>query len=124
MIKGYRKGYVFELRLQHLLYEMGYAVIRAPRSGRIGLPTPDLVAARDGKMIVIECKSREGAFTVPKEQLKELEEWEKRAGAKAYIAWKIARKGPVFLRLNDVIENRGNVGKKFLLERGIGIDEI
>jgi len=124
VVNPYRKGYVFEWRLMHKLYEMGYAVMRAPRSGRIGLPVPDIVAAKNGKLVVIECKSREGAFTLPKDQIAQLQEWEKRAGATAYVAWKLARKQPVFLRLNDVIDNGGNIGKKFLAEKGIGIDDI
>jgi Holliday junction resolvase len=124
MVHSYRKGYLLEWKLQHKLFDMGYAVMRAPRSGRIGLPTPDLVAIKDGKIIVIECKSREDAFTVDAEQLKELQEWEKRAGATAYIAWKMSRREPLFLRLKDVLATNGNIGKKMLEEKGIGIDEI
>ncbi len=120
----YRKGYVGELELVHMLFEKGYAVVRTPRSGRINLPSPDIVAAKDGKLIVIECKSRHGGFTVSKEQLDELVEWETRAKAYAYVAWKVAYKGWFFLRLADVIANNGNVGKKFLSEKSISIDQI
>jgi Holliday junction resolvase len=124
MVQKYAKGYRGERELVHTLSKMGYMTIRAPRSGRINLPSPDIIAAKGGRLIVIECKSRASAFTVPPEQLQELKEWEEKAGAKPYIGWKIARKGWIFLHLKDVYENRGNVGKKFAEEKGIGIGEI
>ena len=122
MVRCYRKGYVAELSLTHTLSGMGWMVIRAPRSGRIGLPSPDIVAAKIGKLVVIECKSRQEAFTVPVEQLAELDEWVAKAGAEAFIGWKISRKGWTFLKLDDVKQNKGNIGKKFAAEKGICMD--
>ncbi len=124
MVRSYAKGYRSERELTHTLAKRGYMVIRAPRSGRINLPSPDVVAAKDGKLMVIECKSRASAFTVPLEQLNELKEWQDKAGATAYVGWKISRSGWKFLRLKDVYDNRGNIGKKFAEEKGINIDEI
>tara|TARA_Y100000310_G_C20698673_1_gene827676 strand:+ start:5333 stop:5656 length:324 start_codon:yes stop_codon:yes gene_type:complete len=107
---------------------MGFMVLRAPRSGRIGLASPDVVAVKkiDGmsKVIALECKNRESAFTVSPEQLDELIEWRDIAGAECYIAWKCSRLEPVFIKLETVIGNRGNIGKKFALEHGISINEI
>ncbi len=124
MVKTYRKGYAAENQLVHLLYARGYAVMRAPRSGRVGLPTPDLVAIKGKKVLVIECKSRKTGFTVEREQLEQLKEWKRRTGGAAYIAWKRTRLGWLFLKLADVIKNKGNVGKKFAEEYGIKIDDI
>lgn len=124
MVHSYSKGYRGERELVHTLSKMGYMTIRAPRSGRINLASPDIIAAKDGRLLVIECKSRKSAFTVPREQLAELEEWVTKARAVAYIGCKISRKGWKFLRLEDVIENRGNVGKKFIEEKGILIEAI
>ncbi|MBI4154358.1 hypothetical protein HY501_03400, partial [Candidatus Woesearchaeota archaeon] len=115
---AYSKGYRGEMELVHTLSKMGYMVIRAPRSGRIGLPSPDIVAAKDGRIIVIECKSRAAGFKVSLDQLGELREWKEKAGASAYIGWKITRKGWKFLHLDDVHGNNGNVGKKFMEEKG------
>ncbi len=124
MVRSYAKGYRAEYSLVHILAKLGYMVVRTPRSGRIGLASPDIIAAKDGRLIVIECKSRMEAFKVPMEQLQELKEWEEKAKAKAYVGWKVARKGWFFLHLQDVIANNGNVGKKFLQEKSIGIGEI
>jgi Holliday junction resolvase len=120
---SYRKGYAAENQLVHELYAKGWAVLRAPRSGCIGIASPDIVAAKDGKLIVIECKSRQGAFTVPKEQIEELNEWVSRAGAVAYVGWKISRKGWFFLTLDHVAKRNGNVGKKDL-DSAIGIGDL
>ncbi len=122
MVRSYAKGYSAEREMVHKLAAMGFMTIRAPRSGRINLASPDVIAAKNGKLIVIECKAREGAFSIEKEQLQELVEWEEKAGATPYIAWKISRKGWTFLHLKDVIENNGNVGKKFAQEKGFGIE--
>ena len=124
MLKSYRKGYVAEISLVHTLSKFGFMVIRAPRSGRINLPSPDIIAAKNGKLIVIECKSRAAAFTVEKEQLAELREWQEKAGAIPYIGWKISRQGWTFLHLKDVEDNNGNIGKKFALEKGMPLEKI
>lgn len=124
MSKNYAKGYRGEREMLHTLAGMGYMVMRAPHSGSTSLASPDIIAAKHGKLIVLECKSRKGAFTVPMEQLRELREWQEKAGAHAYVAWKMSRKGWRFLRLKDVHDNNGNIGKKFAEAKGINIDEI
>ena len=124
VVRTYRKGYVAELALTHELAKLGFMTIRTPRSGRIGLASPDIIAAKHEKLIVIECKSRKNAFTVQKEQLDELQEWVHKAGAHAYIAWRLPRKGWIFLDLNVVVKNNGNIGKKFAEEHGKGIDNL
>jgi len=107
----------------HTLAKMGFMVIRSPRSGRIGLASPDIIAAKNGRLFVIECKSRAEAFTISKDQLQQLKEWQVKAGAIPYIGWKIARKGWSFLKLEDVIANNGNIGKRFIEEKGMTIEK-
>jgi Holliday junction resolvase len=124
MMRSYAKGYSAERELVHTLSKMGFMTIRAPRSGRIGLASPDVIAAKHGKLVVIECKSRASAFSIPIEQLDELKEWRDKAGAHAYIGCKISRKGWKFLHLDDVYANSGNVGKKFIEAKGVGIETI
>jgi Holliday junction resolvase len=124
MVKKYAKGYRAEWHLLHALAKRDFMVLRAPRSGRIGLPSPDIIAVKDGRVMVFECKSREDAFSVQAEQLEELRQWEQKAGAFAYLAWKVSRQDWVFLTLRDVMNNNGNVGKKFALEKGISMDTL
>lgn len=124
MSASYRKGYMGEYTLVHELSKLGFMVVRTPRSGRIGLASPDVIAAKSGRLIVIECKSRKEGFKVPQDQLNQLKEWEAKAGAKPYVAWKMTRKGWFFLNVDDVISNNGNVGKKFVAEKSVGIEMI
>jgi len=123
MVFSYSKGYRAEYELVHTLSKKGYMTIRAPRSGRINLASPDVIAAKNSKLFVIECKSRAEAFTIPKDQLQQLKEWQVKAGAIPYIGWKIARKGWSFLKLEDVLANKGNIGKKFAEEKGMTIEK-
>jgi Holliday junction resolvase len=48
---SYYKGKCFEDKVKNILERMGYAVLRSARSA-----FPDLIAVRDGKPILIECK--------------------------------------------------------------------
>jgi len=124
MVHSYAKGYGAERELVHTLSKLGYMTIRAPRSGRINLPSPDVIAVKDGRVIVFEVKFRASAFTISKDQLEELTQWKNVGGAHTYIGCKIARKGWKFLHLHDVIANNGNIGKKFIAEKGFSIENI
>lgn len=124
MAGNYQKGYRGENELVHMLYNMGFMTLRAPRSGRINLPSPDIIAVKSGKIYAIECKSRKNGFKVPAEQLEELIAWETKGGSETYVAWKISYKGWFFIPLKKVIENNGNVGKKFCDEFGISLSKL
>lgn len=123
-MRSYAKGYAAENELLHMLYARGWSVIRAPRSGRVGIPSPDIMAAKAGRIIVVECKSRAAAFKVERDQLDQLQDWKTRAQAIPYIGWKVSRKGWFFLKLEDVEANNGNIGLRFLSGRSISIDDL
>lgn len=124
MVKKYAKGYRNERQLLQKLSGMGYMVMRAPHSGSSSLASPDIIAVKNGRVLAIECKAREEAFSIDMEQLMQLKQWQDTGGAVPYIAWKISREGWRFLHLKDVMGNNGNVGKKFADSFGIGINEI
>lgn len=124
MVRSYAKGYSAERELVHTLANLGFMTIRAPRSGRINLPSPDVIAVKDGKVLIFEVKFRESAFTIAKEQIDELVAWKEKAGAITYVACKQSRKGWKFLHLHDVIANNGNIGKKFLDAKGLALETV
>ena len=124
MVHKYKKGYRGENELVHMLSQKGFMTIRAPRSGRINLPSPDVIAVKSGKVYAIECKSRKDGFKISPGQIEELKQWEEKGGSETYIAWKIAYKGWFFIPLKKVVENNGNVGKKFCSENGIPFSEM
>lgn len=108
---SYRKGYKAELELVHLLSKRGFLAIRSPRSGRIGLPAPDVIAIRRGKILAFECKFIGRAFKVPSSELEQLKQWERIGGAECYIAWKYPRRGWRFISLKHVLKRKGNLRK-------------
>lgn len=121
MVKTYNKGYRAERELVHLLYKKGYAVIRTPRSGRIALPSPDIIAIKNKKTIAIECKYRSKPFKMSKDQINELLEWKKRANCDVLIAWKIPRYDWFFIPIQYI--HNGNVNKN-TLKNALTIDDL
>ncbi len=87
----YNKGASSERELAKILFERGFAVIRAAGSGR-GLPGPDLLAVKNGRIFCIECKAHQKK---PKIDLEQLKEW-KGHGATILLAWKVPYKGWAF----------------------------
>lgn len=86
------KGTRAENELADMLWERGFAVVRGPASGG-GTKRrfqPDLVAVKDGKVLVIEVKSRSGSgpLYIEAEQVVGLAEFARRAGGLALIAFR------------------------------------
>lgn len=84
----YRIGYLVERKLALRLWRLGFAVIRAPASGRARkLFYPDLVAMKDGKILVIEVKAlkKPHEVKIDKERYTKLLLYAMRAGGKAYL---------------------------------------
>ncbi len=121
---SYRKGYMAERELVLKLSELGWAVIRAPRSGRMGIPLPDVVAIRSGRVLSFEVKSRKPGFKMREEQLKELEEWRERSGTDVFIALKLPYKGWVCLHLNDIIGSGGNVSNSLVVDKSFPLESL
>ncbi len=97
----YNKGANAERELLHTLYLAGMAVCRAAGSGKgkDTIPTPDAIALREGKIYAFECKAWKAAnLHISHQQMNDLEEWCRLAGAELVIAWKIPRKGWRFMK--------------------------
>jgi len=98
----YKKGYRAENELIKLLSSMGYAVLRAPKSGK---NTVDIIACKKGNIFVFECKNWKFDVRISKNQILNLLEFAKKAGAMALIAVKLTT-GWIFLRAEDIIKNQ------------------
>jgi len=85
-------GFARERDLARLLWRKGFACVRGPASGAKAkrIIYPDLVAIKNGKIFVIEVKTREKRETIYIERLKieRLVEFSKRAGGRAFLAIK------------------------------------
>jgi len=78
----------------------GYAVLRAPASGAKAkrLPYPDLLAFKNGRILIFEVKrrSRRQAVYLSEDQYSTLMFW-KSKGAEVYVAIRYDSEGPDFL---------------------------
>ncbi len=87
-----RLGFSRERDLARLFWKKGFACIRGPASGAKAKKVvyPDLVAMKNGKIFVIEVKTREKRETiyVEKSKIERLLEFSKRAGGLALVAIK------------------------------------
>ncbi|MGC9210377.1 MAG: Holliday junction resolvase Hjc [Acidilobus sp.] len=87
------KGTRAENELANMLWEEGFAVVRGPSSGGGSRKRfqPDLVAIKDGVVVAIEVKARseEGPVYIEAEQVVGLSEFARRAGGKAFIAFRL-----------------------------------
>jgi len=93
------KGANAERELMRLFFEAGFSVVRIAGSGTSPLPAPDIVALKKGRIIAVECKARKAKnLAIVPEQMSELQEWAKKAGAEAFVGWKVPRKGWLFLK--------------------------
>jgi holliday junction resolvase Hjr len=96
----YNKGANAERELIKLFAKNGFAVLRVAGSGTNPLPCPDVVALKDGVAIAIECKAKKGIYLpITVEQIEEEVSWAKMAGSKFLVAWKVPRKGWLFLKV-------------------------
>lgn len=108
----YNKGANAERELIHTLSDLGFAVLRVAGSGVSPLPSPDVVALKDGRILAFECKAWKGSYlAIPLVTMNDEVNWAKTAGAEFFIAWKIPRDGWLFVRA----ANFHNAGKNFMI---------
>jgi len=112
-----RRGFRYERDLALALWNKGFACIRGPASGA-GIKRlfyPDLVAIKNGVVLVIEVKSlkKGGLAKVRKEKLEKMLSFVKRASggrsrAYALLVLKLVRKGWRVLNVEELIKVQGD----------------
>jgi len=125
----YRKAYAskVENELANVFWGLNYAVVRGPSSGS-GVRKryqPDLIAMKGGVILVMEIKTKKkrGSLYISSSQVLGLEEFSKRAGGIAIIAFKQKGKEWRF----HLLENLVPVGKNFKIkepEKGLRIRDL
>jgi len=116
----------FERELAGKLYQMGWAVMRAPASGAAAKRYlyPDLVALKKGRAVAIEVKTTKDKkyIYLERRQYEILKEWEERGGADAWVAVKVLYSGWSFYPLSSLKE----AGKSFRLdlEGGLSLESF
>lgn len=125
---GKRDATRFENELANLLWERGYAVVRGPSSGSRAQKRfqPDILAAKDGVVLVIEVKkARRGhPIYIPPHQAWGLRELERRSGGRAVVAVRIPWEGWRFHFLDGLHETRGGRLRIDRPEAGLRLVEL
>jgi Holliday junction resolvase len=89
MRKYYVKGANFERDLVRRFWDNGFAAFRAAGSGSAPFPIPDIIAAKDERLIILECKTTAKEwFRLDKQDIEKLRLFRERACCEAYIAVK------------------------------------
>ena len=117
-----------ENELANILWERGFAVVRGPSSGSGARRRfqPDLIAARDGIIIVVEVKrARPGQqLYVPSRQVEGLLELERRSGGVAVIATRIPWEGWRFHFLRDLPRTPSGMARIDRPETGMRLRDL
>ena len=108
----YNKGASAERELIKTLFNQGFAVLRVAGSGVSPLPSPDVVALKDGRILAFECKAWKGKhLAIETKTFNDEVQWARTAGAHFFVAWKIPREGWLFI----TPESFHNAGKNYLI---------
>ena len=126
-MKPKSKASRLENELANFLWSQGFAVVRGPSSGA-GVTkryAPDLVAIKDGKILVIEVKSKvkDSPLYINSSQILGLEEFAKRSSGIPIIAYKSNRNNFKFHFL-DKLELTGNSFKIEKPEDGLDYESL
>jgi Holliday junction resolvase len=93
----YLIGKRYELELARKLYKYGFAVIRAPASGRKAkrVPYPDIIAIKHRNVLIISVKYRStlGTIYVSQDELKKMVDFAKRSDGVIIVALKVKELG-------------------------------
>jgi Holliday junction resolvase len=93
----YAIGKRYELELARKLYKYGFAVIRAPASGRKAkrIPYPDIIAIKKRNILVISVKYRStlGTIYVSGDELRKMIDFASRSGGIIIVAVKVREIG-------------------------------
>lgn len=116
---NYRKGFRAEHELMKLLESLGFAVLRAPKSGR---DTIDVIACKRGAIFAFECKSWASTVRISERQMKSLMDFSEKAGAIPIVAIKEAQEGWRFLKAEEVTANNGVASKELIENAAFGIE--
>jgi Holliday junction resolvase len=103
----YAKGANFERKLVSDLWAHGWAAMRAAGSGTTSYPVPDVIAAKNGRTILVECKTTKKDRLSLKTNMLELKKFADISGGDAYLAIRFYRKEQRFYALNYQL-SKGN----------------
>lgn len=101
---AYKKGYTFERELKKDLENKGWCVIRSGGSKK-----PDMVAAKNGKILIIECKSTtKDNIYLEKEEVEKMKKTALSFGGDCIYAIKRNNKGVCLVDTDQLVEKENS----------------
>lgn len=122
------KGIHAERELLHLFWNAGFVALRAPASGAIRYPCPDLLAGSLTRKLAIECKAT-GAWCVyiSTEQIESLRCFGAIFGAECWVGVRFDKLEWHFIAIDDLVKTRGGnhvVSREHAKTRGLLFEEL
>lgn len=99
----YDKGANAERELMKILYSNGFSVLRSAGSGVNQLPAPDIIALKDGAILLFECKAwKKNYLYIDLEKMIQLDDFASRSGGQVIAAWKVPYNDWLFIPRNNL----------------------
>jgi len=102
----YEKGARFERSLVHKFQENGWISFRAAGSGTIKYIIPDIIAIKEDKVLMVECKSTKKRSISLKETMLNLKKILPISKFDIYIAVKFNRQEPRFYNVKNLLKKK------------------
>jgi len=103
----YDKGANAERELMKILYANGFSVLRSSGSGVNQLPAPDVIALKEGTILLFECKAWKGNYIyIELQKMMQLDDFAQRSHGNVIAAWKLPHKGWLFIPRNQLKKTR------------------
>ncbi len=100
------KGANFEREIVKAFWEVGWAAVRAAGSGTTKYPVPDVIAVKDKRIILVECKTTKKDRLNIKKAAESLKKYADLSGGNAYIAIKFYKTKPRFYEINNLLSRK------------------
>lgn len=126
-MKNKAKGSNAERELLLMMFKEGFGVSRVAGSGSSQLPTPDIIACKNGACVAIECKTKSGEYlNIRPEQVEELKIWEGMAGFPAFVAWRLGKDKWYFISYKDLNKTKKaySIKKEEIMEKGMNFERF
>jgi Holliday junction resolvase len=107
------KGTNAERELIHKFWANGFAAIRSAGSGSMKYPSPDILAAKEGRVVAVECKiTKDQSKYFERDEIDDLRAFALIFNAEPYVAVKFKGESWYFLELSDLKETN----KSFMVD--------
>jgi len=127
MINAKGKGTAAERELIKMLWDSGWAAMRAAGSGCAQHPSPDILAGNGIRRLAIECKSiADNRKYLTKDEIDQLMQFSRTFGAEAWIGIRFSGKKWFFLNTEDLNETEKNhvISLEIAERRGLSFEEL